>query len=66
MVNGCTVESLPTAPTGGHACTDYEGCSAGSPTRWCDYDAGHTPAPRDSGENESWVPEEVWNFVEQF
>jgi hypothetical protein len=66
MVNGCTVESLPTAPTGGHACTDYEGCSPGSPTRWCDYDAGHTPEPRDSGENQSWVPEEVWNFVEQF
>jgi hypothetical protein len=64
MTNGCMVESLPLAPTGGHACTNYEGCSA--PTRWCDYDAGHTPAPTDAGENESWVPEEVWNFVEQF
>jgi pimeloyl-ACP methyl ester carboxylesterase len=65
-VNGCTVESLPLAPTGGHACTNYEGCLPGFPTRWCDYDAGHTPAPTDAGENRSWVPEEVWNFVKQF
>jgi hypothetical protein len=66
MTNGCTVESLPMAPTGGHACTNYEGCSAGHPTRWCDYDAGHMPAPIDAGESESWVPQEVWTFVEQF
>jgi hypothetical protein len=66
MTNGCTVESLPMAPTGGHACTNYEGCSAGHPTRWCDYDDGHTPAPTDAGQSRSWVPEEVWNFVEQF
>jgi hypothetical protein len=66
MINGCTVEDLPTAPTGGHACTNYEGCSDGHPTRWCDYDAGHTPAPTDMGQSRSWVPQEVWNFVEQF
>jgi poly(3-hydroxybutyrate) depolymerase len=66
MTNGCTVESLPLAPTGGHACTNYEGCTAGYPTRWCDYDAGHTPSPTDAGESRSWVPEEVWSFVTQF
>ena len=66
MTNKCTVESLPMAPTGGHACTDYKGCSANHPTRWCDYDAGHTPAPKDSGQSKSWVPEEVWKFVKQF
>jgi hypothetical protein len=64
--NGCTVESLPEAPTGGHACTNYEGCEPGFPTRWCDYDAGHTPSAVDAGQNRSWVPEEVWNFVKQF
>jgi hypothetical protein len=66
MTNGCTVESLPMAPTGGHACTNYEGCSAGHPTRWCDYDAGHTPSPIDAGQSKSWVPQEVWTFVQQF
>ncbi len=28
--NGCTVESLPTAPAGGHVCTDYDCCPAGA------------------------------------
>jgi hypothetical protein len=64
--NGCTVESLPEAPAGGHACTNYMGCDAGFPTRWCDYDGGHTAAHVDSGENMSWVPQEVWDFIEQF
>jgi predicted esterase len=65
--NGCTVETLPLAPPGGHACTDYKGCSAGHPTRWCAYDGGHTPAPTDAASpNKSWMPEEVWNFVKQF
>lgn len=61
--NGCTVENLPLAPTGGHACTDYKNCSAGHPTRWCDYDAGHTPSAVDSGQSKSWVPQEVWTFL---
>ncbi|WP_437995161.1 alpha/beta hydrolase family esterase [Sorangium sp. So ce185] len=64
--NGCTVESLAKAPRGGHACSDYEGCSAGHPTRWCDYDGGHTPSPNDAGQNTSWMPQEVWNFLSQF
>ncbi|HVY29544.1 MAG TPA: hypothetical protein VHB79_23455 [Polyangiaceae bacterium] len=66
MTNGCKVESLPLAPTGGHACTDYQGCSAGHPTRWCAYDGGHTPSPTDAGQGKSWMPEEVWTFVKQF
>jgi poly(3-hydroxybutyrate) depolymerase len=64
--NGCTVESLAKAPSGGHVCSDYEGCSAGSPTRWCDYDGGHTPSPSDAGQNMSWMPKEVWTFLKQF
>lgn len=64
--NGCTVESLPTAPQGGHTCTDYKACSVAHPTRWCAYDGGHTPAPTDSGQRQSWMPQEVWNFVKQF
>lgn len=64
--NGCTVETLPLPPMGGHVCTDYKGCSPGFPTRWCDYDAGHEPTPSDAGEKASWVPQEVWNFIKQY
>lgn len=64
--NGCTVESLPQAPSGGHACTNYEGCTPGYPVRWCDYDGGHTPSPNDQGQDSSWMPEEVWSFLSQF
>jgi poly(3-hydroxybutyrate) depolymerase len=63
--NGCTVEPLARAPSGGHACSDYSGCSAGSPTRWCDYDGGHTPEPNDAGQGTSWMPSEVWAFLKQ-
>jgi hypothetical protein len=66
LSNGCTVESLPLAPKGGHACTDYKECPTGHPTRWCAYDGGHTPAHIDSGQSKSWVPQEVWQFVTQF
>ncbi|WP_437625632.1 alpha/beta hydrolase family esterase [Sorangium sp. So ce1151] len=66
MQNGCTVEPLAKAPRGGHACSDYKGCSAGHPTRWCDYDGGHTPSPNDAGQDTSWMPQEVWTFLSQF
>lgn len=64
--NGCTVEALAQAPSGGHACSDYAGCAEGSPTRWCDYDGGHTPSPTDGGQSASWMPGEVWTFLSQF
>jgi poly(3-hydroxybutyrate) depolymerase len=64
--NGCMVQPLAKAPSGGHACSDYSGCSAGHPTRWCDYDGGHTPSPSDAGQNMSWMPKEVWTFLSQF
>jgi poly(3-hydroxybutyrate) depolymerase len=63
---GCTIETLPLAPSGGHVCSDYQGCSQGHPVRWCSYDAGHTPLPNDAGQTASWMPEEVWAFVSQF
>lgn len=64
--NDCTVETLAKAPSGGHACSDYADCSTGHPTRWCDYDGGHTPSPNDQGQNKSWMPQEVWTFLKQF
>jgi poly(3-hydroxybutyrate) depolymerase len=64
--NGCTIETLPTAPSGGHVCTNYKGCPAGYPVRWCSYDGGHTPSPTDAGQSTSWMPSEVWPFFQQF
>jgi poly(3-hydroxybutyrate) depolymerase len=64
--NGCTIESLPTAPSGGHVCTNYKGCPTGDPVRWCSYDGGHTPSPNDAGKSTSWMPAEVWPFLSQF
>jgi poly(3-hydroxybutyrate) depolymerase len=63
--NGCMVTTMPMPPAGGHVCTDYGGCSAGHPTRWCDYDGGHTAAPVDQGTQGSWMPGEVWRFITQ-
>ena len=52
--NGCTAQSppQPAAPPpylnpGGHICTDYSGCSAGHPVRWCVSQSGHGPGPID-------------------
>ncbi len=50
--NQCTSQNPPQPPqpppylmTGGHVCTDYAGCSAGHPVRWCVHQSGHTPGP---------------------
>lgn len=64
--NGCTVETLPTAPSGSHVCTPYPGCPADKPVVWCSYDGGHTPSPNDAGQGRSWMPAEVWDFFNQF
>lgn len=63
---GCALETFPMAPSGGHLCSSYAGCSEGHPVRWCSFDAGHTPLPNDAGQNSSWMPAEVWSFLSQF
>jgi poly(3-hydroxybutyrate) depolymerase len=62
---GCQVETLPTAPSGGHVCTTYPGCPEDAPVRWCSFDGDHTPLPNDAGQNSSWMPAEVWAFLSQ-
>jgi poly(3-hydroxybutyrate) depolymerase len=64
--DGCTIDSLPTAPTGGHVCTSYKGCMAGDPVIWCSFDGPHTASPTDAGQSSSWMPAEVWPFLSQF
>jgi hypothetical protein len=64
--NGCFITTLPSASTGSHVCTDYTGCPAAYPVRWCSYDGGHTPSPTDAGQFTSWMPDEVWTFLSAF
>jgi poly(3-hydroxybutyrate) depolymerase len=64
--DGCGIDMLPTAPTGGHLCTPYKGCPADKPVIWCSFDGPHTPSPTDSGKTMSWMPAEVWPFLSQF
>jgi len=64
--DACTIATLPRAPSGGHVCSNYSGCSAGLPVRWCSYDGGHTPAPTEQGQRMTWMSAEVWTFLSQF
>jgi Esterase PHB depolymerase len=64
--DGCTIDTLPTAPTGSHVCTAYKGCPAADPVIWCSYDGPHTASPTDAGKSSSWMPAEVWPFLSQF
>jgi predicted esterase len=64
--DGCTIENLPTAPNGGHLCTNYKGCPTAFPVVWCSYDGGHGFQPTDSGQSTTWMPAEVWSFLSQF
>ena len=66
--NGCTAMNPPEPATGSgmHICTSYSGCSSGHPTRWCAFDGGHDPSPKDRGQSTTWNAQEVWNFITQF
>jgi poly(3-hydroxybutyrate) depolymerase len=60
--NGCSVTTMPLAPTGSHVCTNYTGCPKDKPVIYCSYDGGHGYSPTDSGKSSSWMPAEVWSF----
>ena len=62
-VDGCTIETLPTAPTGKHVCTPYKGCKEGLPVTWCSFDGQHGFQPTDTGSSTTWVPQAVWDFL---
>jgi polyhydroxybutyrate depolymerase len=65
--NGCTTDTMPVTPSWCDglnssnqpcSCVSYQGCDAGYPVIWCEFNGGHTPAPS-SGET-------IWNFFSQF
>ena len=62
-VDGCTIETLPTATSGKHVCTAYKGCKEGFPVTWCSYDGGHGFQDTDAGSSMTWVPQVVWDFL---
>jgi polyhydroxybutyrate depolymerase len=65
--NGCSSQTTPSSPSwcDGLAsnyqpctCVDYQGCMAGYPVTWCEYNADHQAAPN-SGPT-------LWSFFSQF
>ena len=68
-VNGCMAEPTATTfPSAGqpHTCTEYKGCSAGHPTKYCVFDGPHGWEPKDPGQATSWNAPEAWKFITQF
>lgn len=68
-VNGCMPEPMATTfPAAGkpHTCTEYKGCSAGHPTKYCVFDGPHGWEPKDPGQSTSWDAPEAWKFITQF
>jgi polyhydroxybutyrate depolymerase len=63
-VNGCTPRSMPEPSGNEPSCVDFEGCMEGYPARACIFVGDHTPSPRNG--QDTWVPEEAWNFLSQF
>jgi poly(3-hydroxybutyrate) depolymerase len=69
--NACTAQTPPQPAAGSltHTCTNYSGCSAGHPIRWCVHGSGHTPAPIDGNSSlygpgsASWVPQDLWPWL---
>lgn len=63
QTNGCQAQNAPEpAPgSGTHVKTTYS-CDDGYPVVWIASDSGHVWDPRDQGQNQSWVPGEIWEF----
>jgi poly(3-hydroxybutyrate) depolymerase len=62
-LNGCMDATLPTPTSMDKSCIDFQGCSAGHPTRACLFVGDHTPSP---GGMNTWAPAETWKFISQF
>jgi polyhydroxybutyrate depolymerase len=65
--NGCTTQTMPVTPSwcdGLNAnnmpcnCVSYQGCAAGYPVTWCEFNGPHTPAPNSAAT--------LWSFFSQF
>ncbi|MBO3086294.1 cellulose binding domain-containing protein [Cellulomonas fengjieae] len=61
--NGCQAQQAPepAAGSGTHVRTEYT-CRDGYPVVWIASDSGHQWDARDRGQQQSWVPGEIWRF----
>lgn len=61
--NGCQAQQAPepAAGSGTHTRTAYT-CRDGYPVVWLASDSGHQWDARDRGQQQSWVPGEIWRF----
>lgn len=61
--NGCEAQQAPepAAGSGTHVRTAYT-CRDGYPVVWIASDSGHQWDARDRGQQQSWVPGEIWRF----
>lgn len=66
--NGCTPQETeePSAGSGTHVKTEYEGCSDDHPVWWVPFDGPHVATGTDAGSDASWTPDELWSFFSQF
>ena len=55
MRNHCTTTTVAATQAG---CVDYQGCDAGKPVSWCEFDDMHEPPP--------YSGDVLWKFLSQF
>src|SRR6266496_80236 len=55
MRNHCTTTTIAGSPSG---CVNYQGCDAGYPAVWCEFDGVHEPPP--------YSGSAIWAFLSQF
>jgi poly(3-hydroxybutyrate) depolymerase len=53
--NNCGTEATPVDPS---PCVTYQGCDAGYPVTWCEFDGGHS--------SPSFASQALWDFFSQF
>jgi poly(3-hydroxybutyrate) depolymerase len=53
--NHCTTTTVAGSPSG---CVNYQGCDAGKPVGWCEFDGVHQPPP--------YSGSAIWTFFSQF
>jgi poly(3-hydroxybutyrate) depolymerase len=53
--NGCGSQTTPVAPD---ECVAYQGCQAGHPVTWCEWNGGHSSPP--------FAGQAIWDFFSQF
>ena len=58
--------TAPAVGSGGHVKTVYQGCKTRYLVVWIEFDALHTPTPKDKGVNKTFTADETWAFFSQF